>query len=300
MTNQTLTPTRALVLGGGGPIGIAWQLGVIAGLAESGVDLLQADKVIGTSAGSVVGALLCSGRPPSELYTTFVEVARKGEHADQDIVFVAEDLAPLIQFIMRKPPSGYADTALLIEIGAYALASKTVDEQRFVAGIARLIQPQTAGLDQISSNQTWPARFACTAIDAETGLFRVWDATSGVPLDRAVASSCAVPGLYPPVTIEATRYFDGGMRSPTNADLAAGCDEVVMLAVTVLPFADHMAHAARHEAEQLGERKCRLIVPDQKSLEVFGPNLMDRNRGAEVALVGFEQGQAEAARLRIG
>ncbi|MEV1147602.1 patatin-like phospholipase family protein, partial [Micromonospora sp. NPDC049799] len=59
---------RALVLGGGGVTGVAWELGLLAGLAERGVDLLGADVVVGTSAGSVVGAQVCSGTPVEDLY----------------------------------------------------------------------------------------------------------------------------------------------------------------------------------------------------------------------------------------
>ena len=63
---------RALVLGGGGPVGIAWESGLIAGLAEAGVDLSTADFVIGTSAGSFVGAYLAAGTPPAKLAVPFL------------------------------------------------------------------------------------------------------------------------------------------------------------------------------------------------------------------------------------
>jgi len=70
-----------------------------------------------------------------------------------------------------------------------------------------------------------------TAVDAATGEFRTFDRDSGVPLVQAVAASCAVPGVYPPVTIGGRRYVDGGMRSAANVDLAAGVERVVVLAV---------------------------------------------------------------------
>jgi NTE family protein len=54
--------THALVLGGGGEAGVAWEIGLLAGLAQRGVDLRDADVVIGTSAGAIVGTLLLSGR----------------------------------------------------------------------------------------------------------------------------------------------------------------------------------------------------------------------------------------------
>jgi NTE family protein len=139
----------------------------------------------------------------------------------------------------------------------------------------------------------------CTAADAETGAFRVWDAAAGVDPMRAVAASCAVPGLYPPVTIAGRRYIDGGVRSPTNADLATGCDDVLLVAVTLKPFGPMMEAAARRELapiEAAGGRTL-LIVPDEPSLEAFGPNLMDTARRAQIAEAGLRQGRNEAARL---
>src|ERR1700680_4535585 len=61
---------RALVLGSGGVTGVAWELGVLAGLAAHGVDLTEADLVVGTSAGSVVGAQLTSGVSLADLYAS--------------------------------------------------------------------------------------------------------------------------------------------------------------------------------------------------------------------------------------
>ena len=62
--------TRALVLGGGGPVGVAWEVGLIAGLEQEGVRLADADLFVGTSAGSIVGAMLALGRPTAELLAT--------------------------------------------------------------------------------------------------------------------------------------------------------------------------------------------------------------------------------------
>jgi NTE family protein len=279
---------RALVLGGGGPVGIAWEIGVVAGLTEAGIDLAKADRIIGTSAGSVVGALLGSGEAPRDLYAAHRALAHR--EAAEGKTKPPPDLSRLMQFILRRPSDRPAGAELLAEMGAFALAAQVLDEASYLAATARMLG---------SSGRGWPERFVCTAVDAATGAFRAWDKASKVALDRAVASSCAVPGIYPPVTIGDSRYFDGGMRSSTNADLAAGFAEVVMLAVTVLPVADRMAGAARREVARLGPaiRSC-VIVPDPAALAVFGGNLMDRSRRAEVAEAGFVQGQAEATRLR--
>ena len=278
---------RAVVLGGGGPVGIAWESGVAAGLADAGFDLAEADRIVGTSAGAIVGARLCSGRGAREL---MVDLDRLGDpHAEGSAPPKAADLGPLMQFMMRRPPNGFPSAALLAEMGAFAAAADTPSEEDFLAGIGRYV-----------TGPSWPDRFVCTAVDVETGAFRVWNEASNVDLVRAVASSCAVPGLYPPVTIAGRRYMDGGLRSATNIDLAMGYDAVLAMAVTLEPFAGFMAEAADRELRPLVEAGARglLVVPDSASLAAFGPNLMDGGRRTPVMRAGLAQGGAEANRLR--
>ena len=187
-----------------------------------------------------------------------------------------------------------------IELGKLALDAHTVAEDDFTgaAVFARL-----AGRD-------WPALFRCTAIDALTGALRVWDAAAGVPLDRAVASSCAVPMVFPPVTIGGTRYLDGGMRTPLNADLAAGHTAVVV--VSCLPmalpegFSDPVfdATAAQIQAELAVLRDSgaavEIVGPGAEFLEVsgWGAELMNPSRVAGAHEAGVRQAAAEADRLR--
>ena len=64
----------------------------------------------------------------------------------------------------------------------------------------------------------WPPGLAVATVAIDDGEFVIWSERSGVPLSRAVAASCAGPGVFPPVEIDGRRYIDGGMRSPTNAD----------------------------------------------------------------------------------
>lgn len=276
--------TRALVLGGGGTVGIAWELGVLAGLAHAGV-APRWDRVVGTSAGSVVGALVASGRPLSDLYAhhlapTLDEVGEPGPSAD---------LAPLLEFMMRKAPDQPAPRSMLAEVGAFAARAATGDEAAFVATLAKVVSP----------SGPWPEGFTCTAVDVATGEFRAWEKADAVDLARAVASSCAVPGLYPPITLQGRRFMDGGMRSATNGDLAAGAAAVLMLAVTLPMFAGPMAAGARRELADLGDEGSRtaLIVPDATAHGAFGPSLMDTSRRVEVLEAGFEQGRREADRV---
>jgi NTE family protein len=282
---------RALVLGGGGPVGIAWESGVAAGLASEGVKIGDADFILGTSAGSFVGAQLAGGRDPQEMAAAQIEQGRAPSPTAPGAASAAPDLTPLMGFIARFPQQGPPGPDLLTEIGAFALkAQPVVTEDQFVA-----IMSATATRDG-----SWPDRFGCTTVDTADGAFKVWRKGDGVELARGVASSCAVPGIYPPIAIRGRRWMDGGMRSATCLDLAAGYRRVLCLAV-VPPMARSFMGARldgeKHKVELEGGR-VELILPDDASGEAFGVNLMDASRREAVTLAGIEQGKREAARLK--
>jgi NTE family protein len=288
--------TRALVLGGGGPVGIAWESGLLAGFAEKGVDLSSADYIIGTSAGSVVGAQLALGATAASLVAPMLASSAPSAAASAELrpTMPTPDLSVLITKLQelvsgRRPPE-----QARAEIGAWALTAQTMmSEEVWVANFARMIP-----------EKKWPnRRYECTAIDTADGSLKVWNKDSGIELERAVASSCAVPGIFPPVTIQGRRYMDGGMRSPTNADLAKGYDTIVVVAVTAGPRNNDMARRfgaiLDNEVKLLCDSgaKVELVIPDDKSLEAFGLNLMDSSRRADAAKAGVRQGQADAEKI---
>ena len=296
--------TRALVLSGGGPVGIAWQTGLAAGLAAKGVDLREADFILGTSAGSAVGAQLALGRDmatvleryqraaaPAGAPTTTTSPGRAAGTAAspgrmQDLMRVMAESAAF---------DGTPEEARAI-IGRFALEAETAPEEQFVAGFGYL------------AGEPFPEGYACTAVEAETGEFQVWDASTGAPLDRAVASSCAVPGIFPPITIGGRRYIDGGMRSGTNADLAAGHELVLLVTLMSGARSAPATGAADARMQRYLERMARerqvlvdagarieTIGPDEESAAAMGVNLMDGRIGPAAAEAGFRQGQAIAA-----
>lgn len=289
--------TRALVLGGGGPVGIAWETGLAAGLAEAGINIGEADFIMGTSAGSAVGAQLAMGRSPQQMYAAVAADAgnaRPGPtRANTGAGGQAPNLMPLME-LMQKSMRGETDPEeIRKEIGAFALAAQTMSEEDFIATFGRML----------ASTDGWPTRkYACTAVDAVTGEFRAWDNDSGVPLSRAIASSCSVPGIYPPITINGRRYMDGGMRSATNADLAAGYDHVLVVTVTAGgegPMAEAAQKRLEGEFDAIRARggKVSVISPDEASRRAFGLNLMDFTKRAGAAEAGLAQGRREAAKL---
>jgi NTE family protein len=264
---------RALVLGGGGITGIAWEIGVLAGLAEAGVDLTGADLVVGTSAGSVVGAQLTSGADLEALFARQLEPPT-GEQAAR------MTRSALLRYGLAALRSRRDDVGFRRRIGALALAAER----------AGLTPTEQERLDVIGSrlvSREWPDRdLRITAVDAQSGEFRVLDRTSGVPLLQAVAASCAVPGVYPPVTIDGRRYVDGGMRSAANADLAEGHDRVVVLA----PIPRGMGPLASVDAQVTGMvARVAVVSPDDASRQAIGRNVLDPAARAGSARAGRAQ-----------
>ncbi|MEU5060366.1 MULTISPECIES: patatin-like phospholipase family protein [unclassified Streptomyces] len=269
---------RALVLGGGGLSGIGWISGILHGLAEAGADLWDADTVIGTSAGSVVGAQLTSGSlTPAELYERQL-AAPVGEIAGH--LGAAATLRHARAALSSRTPEEFGR-----KVGHIALAADTPDEATRRAVIAgRLV------------SRSWPERpFLVTAVRATTGEFRVLDRGSGVGLVDAVAASCAVPGVWPPVTFEDGRWIDGGVRSPANAHLAEGHDRIVIIAP--IAAGGGTLESARAQAERLTASGARvtLITPNRTTRKAMGHNSLDPTHRAPSARAGREQAAAHVA-----
>ncbi|SFF53744.1 patatin-like phospholipase family protein [Blastococcus tunisiensis] len=271
----------ALVLGGGGITGIAWEIGLLAGLAEAGVDLSGADLVVGTSAGSVVGAQVTGG---AELGAMFER--QLAAPAEERVARMTR--SNLAQYGWAMVRSRRDDGEFRRRIGALALAAER-------AGVTPSEQER---LDVIGSrlvSTEWPERkLLITAVDAETGEFRAFDRDSGVPLLQAVAASCAVPGVYPPVTIDGRRYVDGGMRSAANADLAEGHERLVVLA----PIPRGIGPLASVDAQVTGlVARVAVVSPDADSKRAIGRNVLDPAARAPSARAGRAQAATVAARV---
>jgi NTE family protein len=260
----------ALVLGGGGVTGIAWEWGMLAGLAEAGVDLCAADLVIGTSAGSVVGAQVAADIPAKDRYEAQLTASGGELTAKLGGLLWAQIAWAVLR--SRIPQRARA------RIGRLALAAKTVPEAERKAVIeARL------------PVHTWPERkLLITAVDAMTGEFVTFDKDGDVSLVDAVAASCAVPGVWPPVTINGRRYIDGGVRSAANADLATGYGRVVVLAPITSGFGP-LPSAGRQLAKLSGEAHAVMISPDKAAQQAIGKNMLDPARRAAAARAGHAQ-----------
>lgn len=276
------TKSRALVLGGGGVAGIAWETGLLFGLAEAGVDVLDADVIVGTSAGSAVAAQVTSGTSLGELHD---------KHAfptgDPTEIPVEVDLAKMVADWTSLMSQSEPGQELRAAIGRYALAASTVPERRRREVIeARL------------PSHKWPDRdLRIVTVDASTGEERVFTADDGVNLVDVVAGSCAVPGVWPPMTIDDRRYIDGGVRSSTNVDLVSDFDIVLVLApVEDLTVLDPDVDKA---SKKVLKRKSTLAIrPDEDSLAAFGANPLDPETARPAAQAGRAQAESVADDVR--
>jgi NTE family protein len=277
MTNSN-TNGRALVLGGGGVTGIAWELGILKGLADAGVDLTTADLVVGTSAGSVVGAQITTGRTIDDLYKTQLEPADKEIGAKLSRLTMLRMLPALL-----VPGSGDTKRA---RVGAMSMKAHAPGGEKRVDVIRSRL-----GVDRWSDRN-----LKVTAIEAETGKFVVFDKDSGVDIVHAVAASCAVPLVWPAVTIDGKHYIDGGMRSTANVDLAEGADTVVVIAP--LPQAFSKATSIRAQLERTGATHTTVVTPDQQALVDIGKNVLDPAKRADAARAGLRQAELVLDKVR--
>ena len=276
---------RALVLAGGGIAGIAWETGVLRGIADESPAaarlLLDSDVLVGTSAGSAVAAQIGSGSPLEALFDR--QVAESSAEIDSGV-----DIDDITQIFLAALAGPYDNTLdktrqQMRRIGAVAVATRTVPES-----VRRQVIAQ-----RLPSHE-WPDRvLRLTAIDIATGELVVFDRESEVGLVDAVAASCAVPGAWPPVTIAGRRYMDGGVASSVNLGVAGDCDAAVVLvpsgADAPAPFGDGPA------AEIAAFAGATLAVfADADSLAAFGPNPLDPRCRAASAVAGRERGRREA------
>ncbi len=294
--NSDDTKGCVLVLGGGGPVGEAWESGIIAGLKEKGIDLARADRIIGTSAGSIVGARLASKMSDADFVNAALDPADDGpkRQARSASTGVMSQKPPDLSFLATKLVEMNTGKRprqdIRAEIGAWAMrVHPVITETEFVSGYQRRF-PQSK----------WPdPRYEAISVDATDGSLRMWNESSGIPLAMAVAASCALPGVFAPVTIDGHRYMDGGVRSVTNADLAKGCKTALVLAPTAGlndPLAKDFTFFLDDELRTLRASGCtvELITPDAASIKAFGASIGDEHHRAAPLEAGRAQGRSKA------
>jgi NTE family protein len=280
------SPSRALVLGGGGSSGNAWLIGILAGLAQGGLDVTDADLIVGTSAGATTTAQLGLASPADLMASTQVAIPpRPAGGTPRPAADPIERLRALI-----AASSGIADFRRRVGAASIEAAGPDWSDRWRQIVAARL--PGAA----------WPGRrILLTAVDAASGEPVDLDASSGVTLVDAVAASTSGG---PAFTIGERRYIDGGYRANAdNADLAAGHDRVLVLS----PLGGRSLHPVgwgTHLAGQVAALRAagslvETVFPDARALDAFGDDMTDVSRRPAAARAGHAHGVALSERLAI-
>jgi len=312
--------TRALVLGSGGLTGVAWEAGVLQGLDESGYPVSGWDLVVGSSAGAFVGARLLAQGSPGPLFEAQLAVDVAAEEAALRLAtggllvrmiraarrpgltrLERLGAVPLILWasLTNAARDGLGELAVIPE--AARSRRPDVPPEAAIAAMGRLAhgvrRPQRIWIDYwvraLAPVDGWPdARLVVTAVDIADGSRRAVDRAAGVPLARAVAASTAVGGILPPISIGERRCMDGGTGSATNADLATGFGQVLVVAPV-----DRGSLASELAALRAADCDVRVIRPSAPSEAALGQELgrLDPARCAEAARAGRNDGLTSAA-----
>ncbi|MBX6389895.1 MAG: patatin-like phospholipase family protein, partial [Frankia sp.] len=310
-------PRRGLVLGAGGVLGSAWMIGALrAYQSRTGLDVRSFDVIVGTSAGSVLAALLGLG-----VSVDTMADSERGVYPKNAPVLDYRDLGPTLP---PRPAMRIGSPRLLTASALHptrvtpmvAVAALLPQGRGKISAIGELIA-KTAARHEVEDGH-WPAHIRVAAMDFDTGdrvLFGA-EASPVAPLPDAVMASCAVPGWFAPVRIEGRRYIDGGTRSPTSLDLCAagGLDEIVVLAPACAFETDRPRHPIAAVERQLRRSATRRLVreislaeatgarvlavcPGPADLAVMGGNVMDITRRAEVFETSLHTSDAAFAKL---
>ena len=282
-------------------------MAVLAGLSDaSGFDVRHCQSFVGTSAGSIVAAVLAAGIEPR---------ARLGQLPEQ----------PSIPAGATRLGDGLPGRALQIALGAGRTAAAPVAAlglrsteiagalmRRAALGRVSTGRRSLAGLGEElgRAGARWDGRLRVAAVDVGSGRRVMFGApgTPKAPVAQAVEASCAIPGVFRPVEIEGRAYVDGGVWSPTNMDAAPASrgSHVLCLNPTgsmrasfAMPYGALgllSRSLAAIEALALERRGASVttVAPDEGSLEAIGPNLMDRRPRSRVIAAGLAQGHALA------
>jgi NTE family protein len=309
--------SRALVLGSGGLTGVAWEAGVLQGLADRGNTITGWDVVIGSSAGAYVGSRLLADQSIGPTFAALGATDVGGE--DQALRSGLGGLTVFLIRASRAPGMTWLTRAAVLPIALRALvvnaARDGLGEFAVFSAILRSRQPGASPTDSVRALgrlargnrrperawiEYWQARLSplvewpegplrIVAVDIEDGHRETFERSSGATLAQAMAASSAVAGAVPAISIAGRRYMDGGSASQTNADLAAGHDQVVVIAP-----ADRGQLAAELEQLRGAGTNPLVIRPSEASTAAMGQELgrLDNARVSASASAGRVDGQA--------
>jgi NTE family protein len=267
------TSRRALVLGSGGLTGLAWQVGVLDGLADGGL-AWNADLLVGTSAGALLAARLAAGEAIRDVADAL--------GADRTFRSNPGESA-------RQPGGGGAVSGAVPVSAAIRLVAAQLHPHRrqAVVGLGRRAAaewtPEASGrwVDAVAGDlagRGWPAPLVVVVTDAAIGRPVLFRARRPVDLALAVAASCAMPGVLPAVRIGGRLYFDGGLRSPANLDAAGAADVVVALAPLTGALRAHRRPGVQAARLRASGATVVLLTPDAAGRRAIGLDVLAGDR----------------------
>lgn len=305
-----LSPPDVLVLGGGGVLGEAWMMGVLAGVEDAtGFDLRECEYFVGTSAGAIVAAHLVAGNAPRRPPTVGTDIELAEKLPSTGLATAAVQAARRAGAWAMAAASTFAPLALGLAAPGGAVMRAAL--------LRRLPRPHDT-LDDLrewvdDSGARFDGRLRVIAVDRRTGR-RVVFGSPGAPhatVGQAVEASCTVPWLFEPVKIGGREYVDGGVWSPTNLDVAPGGRETHVLCLnptasisgtqSLLAMIRSVARSAVSiEALVLRRRGAAVqaVAPNLESAAAMGTNFMDREPRSRVLAAGYRQGLQLAGRDR--
>ncbi len=265
---------NALVLGGGGPVGASWTASLLHELMAAGVPVADSDVVVGTSAGSVVGAWLTM-RPEGVGSIPDLMRKRAAWHAGNAKAGRRDD--SLMRQLVGQPGQ---EARKVAQAAIAAIPPISVDEA------------ETLWKPFLPEGPLSP-RLRAVAVNAE-GVAHAWSAEDGVSVPVAVACSTAAPGAAPPVSVAGSVWVDGGVRTATNADLVAEFIEPGRVLVVAPADTDDL----KAQEASLVERgyRVRMIVAErfyQSVTDLMNPGFIDA-----AVETGARQAREAAADLR--
>lgn len=271
---------RALVLGGGGITGIAWESGVLAALIENGMKISQIDKIFGTSAGAFVGAVLSNNQDMKSYYH-----------------YLNENKDPNEQTKLKKE---------VYEMWRQAYIQGGNNQEsigRLLGEMIDQVQPvismkeRKKAIAKRLNDSKWTSQLVITAINARTGQLETINQQIGMDLIDSVAASEAVPGLWPHVTMNGKEYIDGGMVSSTNACLAKDFKQILIIAPLTQKIGK-LPNVFDDEITLSNTSDVYTITPDEFSKSIIGDNIYDASVIIEVGNAGYEQGKRLAKEIK--
>ncbi len=277
------THKKALVLGGGGSMGIGWETGYLTGLADGGIDTRFADLVVGTSAGSQVGAVIASRISWDDIWEKLINLKYQSQKDSP-----SRNLGSLFEKYDEIATSSRTPNEWIERIGKLAIESNTMTESEQLSRIKNTI-----------GDCKWSEALHIVAVDLSTSQRVAWGFDSGIELIKAASASSSLPGVWPPTTIRSRKYIDGGAYSMENADIAEGASKVLILSVglpvqTPFKLEDQIQNLQKSGSEVV------LVKPDKKiyeELQQLGGNPVNPRIRPVIAACGREQGYKDSERI---